>query len=247
MGTVRIGQTEVAYEVKHSSKARERKITVTPERVEVLVLDGDSEADIDAFLGRKKQWLFNALREVESKTVKRAVVPRLMTGARIPYRGRNVRLTVRRHDGPHIEIAYRNGFEVDLPDWVGDDDRDHIVAAEIKLWLKRRVRRDVMEVASRYRNKFDLKPRAIRVAEMKQGWGACGATGAVLINWNLVFAPKSVLEYVVVHELAHLKHRSHGPEFWSYLASIMPDYLRPKAWLDANQGSLSSDFLVRSA
>lgn len=246
MGTVWIGQTEVAYEMRRSSKARERKITVTPERVEVLVLDSDGDADVDAFLARKKQWLFNALREVEEKTAKRAVVPRLMTGARIPYRGRNVRLIVRRHDGPHIEIAYRHGFEVDLPDWVGDAERDEIVATEIKLWLKRRVRRDVGEMATRYKNRFGLKPRTIRVSDMRNGWGACGPTGAILINWNLVFAPKSVLEYVVAHELAHLKHRSHGPEFWTHLAGILPDYKRRKAWLDVNQGALSPDFLNRN-
>jgi len=243
MGVVRIGQTEVAYELRRTATASERRITVTPGHVEVLALTTDDDAAIDDFLKRKRQWLFNTLRELETKTAKRAVVPRFMTGSKIPYRGRMARLTVRRHDGAHVEIDYRNGFLVDLPSWVRDEDSDGIVATEIKLWLKRKVRRDVMEVASSYGKKFGLKPRAIRVADMKTGWGACGPTGSILINWTLVFAPKAVLEYVVVHELAHLKVRSHGPDFWAHLATLLPDYERPKGWLDTHQGVLDASFL----
>ncbi len=244
MGIVRIGQTEIAYDLRRSSTASERRITVTPGHVEVVALTTDDEAEIDAFLTRKRQWLFNSLRELETATAKRAVVPRFMTGSKIPYRGRMTRLTVHRHGGPHIEISYRNGFLVDLPSWVGEEDQDAVVSSEIKLWLKRRVRRDVLEIASSYHRRFGLKPRAIRVADMKTGWGACGPTGTILINWTLVFAPKAVLEYVVAHELAHLSIRSHGPEFWAYMAKLMSDYARPKGWLDRNQGSLDADIFA---
>lgn len=243
MGMVRIGQTEVAYELRRTATISERRITVTPGHVEVLALTTDDDAAIDAFLSRKRQWLFNTLRELETATAKHAVVPRFMTGSKIPFRGRNARLTVRRHDGAHVEISYRNGFLVDLPSWVRDEDSDGIVATEIKLWLKRRVRRDVKEIAATYSRRYGLKPRTIRVADMKMGWGACGPTGSILINWTLVFAPKTVLEYVVAHELAHLKVRSHGPEFWAYLATLLPDYGRPKGWLDTHQGALDASFL----
>lgn len=243
MGVVRIGQTEVAYELRRTATASERRITVMPGHVEVLALTTDDDAAIDDFLNRKRQWLFNTLRELETKTAKRAMVPQFMTGSKIPYRGRMTRLTVRRHDGAYVEIDYRNGFLIDLPSWVRDEDSDGIVATEIKLWLKRRVRRDVMEIVSAYGKKFDLKPRAIRVADMKTGWGACGPTGSILINWTLVFAPKAVLEYVVVHELAHLRVRSHGPDFWAHLAVLLPEYERPKGWLDTHQGALDAAFL----
>jgi len=244
MGVVRIGQTEVAYELRRSGATSERRITVTPGHVEVLALATDDDAEISAFLSRKRQWLFNTLRELEAATTKRAVVPRLMTGSKIPYRGRMVRLTVRRHDGPHVEISYRAGFLVDLPSWVQQEDQDRIVATEIKLWLKRRVRRDVREIVAAYRRRLGVTPRTILVSDMKSGWGACGPTGSILVNWALVFAPKTVLEYVVAHELAHLKVRSHGPDFWAHLASLLPGYERPKAWLDVHQGSLDAGFLA---
>ncbi|TGS52021.1 M48 family peptidase, partial [Mesorhizobium sp. M3A.F.Ca.ET.201.01.1.1] len=85
--------------------------------------------------------------------------------------------------------------------------------------------------------------RSIRAAEFANGWGSCGAEGNVLINWHLVFAPKKVLEYVIAHELAHLRHRSHGPAFWNFLGTVVHDFETSKAWLEANQGSLSAEFL----
>ncbi|MES0000575.1 M48 family metallopeptidase [Mesorhizobium sp. M0051] len=99
------------------------------------------------------------------------------------------------------------------------------------------------EIAADYSSRFGLAPRSIRVADFANGWGSCGAEGNILINWHLVFAPKKVLEYVIAHEVAHLRHRSHGPPFWDFLRTIAPDFEASKAWLDANQGSLSAEFL----
>jgi len=101
----------------------------------------------------------------------------------------------------------------------------------------------VKEIPSTYDRRFGLTPRSIRVADFANGWGSCGPEGNVLINWHLIFAPRKVLEYVVAHELAHLRHRSHGREFWDYLDVIAPDYAASKAWLDQHQSTLSADFL----
>ena len=152
-------------------------------------------------------------------------------------------LTVRRSDAERIAITYRNGFIVDLPHWAGDDP-GALVASELKHWLKQRARREVNEIALDYGKRFGLVPRSIRVADFANGWGSCGPEGNVLINWHLIFAPRKVLEYVVAHELAHLRHRSHGRDFWDYLATLIPNNETMKAWLDKHQSRLSADFLA---
>lgn len=243
MRSLRVGQTEIPYELRRTATASERRITVTPGCVEVLALTTDDDNDIEGFLDRKRQWLFDTVRELEAVVANRPVVPRFMTGSKIPFRGRRSALTVRRHDGPHVEIAHKSGFIVDLPSWVTAEAADVVVATEIKLWLRRRIRRDVHEIAAAYGGRFGLKPRSIRVAEFATGWGSCGPGGTIQIDWRLVFAPKRVLEYVVVHEMAHLKERSHGEAFWGFLGTMLPDYDRPKGWLDMHQGSLDASFL----
>lgn len=242
MPTMQIGRTDIAYELRRSATTTERRITVTPGHVEVTVLSTDDDDDIAGFLARKRQWLFDTMRDMQRINASRHAVPRLITGSKIPYRGRKMPLTVRRSDADRITITYRSGFIVDLPHWTGDNP-DRLVASELEHWLKQRARRDVRGIAAVLAKKHDLAPRSIRVADMTNGWGSCGSEGNVLINWHLVFAPRKVLEYVVAHELAHLRHRSHGAQFWRYLCTLMVDYERARAWLDLNQSTLSSSFM----
>lgn len=242
MPTIQIGRTEIAYEIRRSATARERRITVTPGHVEVLALTDDDEKAVEAFLERKRQWLFNTVREMERITAQRHTVPRFMTGSKIPYRGRKMPLTVRRTDAERANVTYRSGFIVDLPHWAGVN-ADHLVASELKHWLKQRARRDVTEIASHYGKRFGLIPRSIRVADFANGWGSCGPEGNVLINWHLIFAPRAVLDYVVAHELAHLTYRSHGSDFWDFLRQIAPHLSDAKAWLDRHQSTVTADFL----
>jgi predicted metal-dependent hydrolase len=239
MPTIQIGRKVLPYELRRSATASERRITITPGHVEVLALTRDNDDDIAGFLERKRQWVFNTVREMERITANRHAVPRFITGSKIPYRGRNMPLTVRRTDAERAAVSYRNGFIVDLPHWAGDD-ADHLVASELKLWLKQRARRDVQKIAAAYGKRFDLVPRSIRTGDLAHGWGSCGPEGNVLINWHLIFAPRKVLEYVVVHELAHLRVRSHGPEFWAHLMLIMPSYPAAKAWLQKYENVLTT-------
>lgn len=242
MSTLQIGRKEIPYELRRSATASERRITITPGHVEVLALTTDNDDDIAGFLERKRQWVFSTVREMERITATRHAVPRFITGSMIPYRGRKMSLTVRRTDAERAAVAYRNGFIVDLPHWAGDD-ADQLVVSELKHWLKQRARRDVQEIAADYGKRFGLVPRSIRTADMTHGWGSCGPEGIVLINWHLIFAPRKVLEYVVAHELAHLRHRSHGREFWGFVASLAPGWEAMRAWLDRHQGQLSDAFL----
>lgn len=242
MPTLQIGRTEIPYELRRSATASERRITITPGHVEVLALTRDNDDDIAGFLDRKRQWVFNTVREMERITANRHAVPRFITGSKIPYRGRKMSLTVRRTDAERAAVTSRNGFIVDLPHWAGED-ADQLVASELQHWLKQRARRDVQEIAGDYGKRFGLVPRSIRVADFTHGWGSCGPEGNVLINWHLIFAPRKVLEYVVGHELAHLRVRSHGPEFWALLVKLIPDFEQSRTWLDRHQSGLAADFL----
>lgn len=245
MRSLRVGNKDIPYELRRSAKISERRITITPGNVEVVAPSTDADSDIENFLRRKRRWVYDNIRELDALTANRAAVPQFRTGSKIPFRGRLMPLTVRRSERAMIEIAFRNGFIVDVPGNINLAALDAVIATELKLWLKRRVRRDVDEIIKSYRERFDLRPRAVRVTNLATGWGTCGAEGTLHISWLLIFAPKRVLEYVVVHELAHLKHRTHGNSFWKFMGLLLPDYEFPKAWLDANQSTLDDSFLKK--
>jgi predicted metal-dependent hydrolase len=74
-------------------------------------------------------------------------------------------------------------------------------------------------------------PRAIRIKAQKRLWGSCSSRGVVNLNWRLILAPEAVFEYVVVHELCHLRIRNHQRAFWQLVGEILPDFATHRRWL----------------
>lgn len=78
----------------------------------------------------------------------------------------------------------------------------------------------------------------ISIREQKTRWGSCSSRGNLNFNWRLIFAPEEVVDYVVVHELAHLREMNHSRAFYSVVESVLPDYRRAQKWLRDNGQSL---------
>lgn len=95
----------------------------------------------------------------------------------------------------------------------------------------------------KYSKKVYRNPKELRVDTFKHLWGSCGKNGIINLNWQLIFAPKSVLEYAVIHELWHLQYRNHSSEFWYKVKIVLPDYEVQKNWLDRNEYLLETDQL----
>lgn len=78
----------------------------------------------------------------------------------------------------------------------------------------------------------------ISIREQKTRWGSCSSKGNLNFNWRLIFAPEDVLDYIVVHELAHRKEMNHSPAFYAVVASVLPDYKTAQRWLREHGESL---------
>ena len=230
-----VGSTDIEYELERRSSIERRYIEVTPNRVLVIVSDQDNDEDVQGFLARKEQWLFDNTQKINGLVSKGNRVHRFVTGVKVPYRGRRMKLTIARKTTPDVDVSFRYGFVVSLPDYVKSDAQDCIVGDALKFWMKRKVKSDVRLIVERYKRKYGLCPKAVRVKDQKHMWGSCSKDGTININWHLVYAPRPVLEYAVLHELCHLKHRTHDSAFWGLVGRLMPDYEVRKSWLDKNE------------
>lgn len=76
-----------------------------------------------------------------------------------------------------------------------------------------------------------LTPKSINVQELQNRWASCIAEGVINFHWRCMMAPLSAIEYIIVHELAHLKHPNHTAEFWYTVEKVLPDYQQAKGWL----------------
>jgi predicted metal-dependent hydrolase len=101
-------------------------------------------------------------------------------------------------------------------------------------WYRKKAREQINERIKYYQPKVGVQPARITVKEQKKRWGSCSSRGNLNFNWRAVMAPSPVLDYIIVHELCHLKHHNHSREFWNLLASILPDYKNRREWLKKN-------------
>jgi len=98
-------------------------------------------------------------------------------------------------------------------------------------WYKKQARKVLTGRVKFFANKYDFKVRKIRISSARTRWGSCSQKGTLSYTWRLVMAPSNVIDYVVVHELCHLKEMNHSKAFWLQVEAILPDYKQRRKWL----------------
>ena len=232
MPVLSVGATDIPYAVRFSDGATRLRIVVTPGDVAVVAPLGTPPGEVASYVRRKRRWVFDAVREIEARH-RRLLIQRYASGAKLQYRGRWLMLDVRAGDVETVEVACRSKFHVSVPPGLDGVGRLEAVRAALHGWLRDRARRDVLRLGRRHQAALGVEAAGFRLSDARSRWGSLGRDGVVRVHWRLVQAPLAALEYVVAHEVAHLVHRTHGPEFWSALSRSLPDWPERKAMLEA--------------
>ena len=238
MPVLTIGQTEIPYRVRESAKASRKRIVVTPEGVEVVVPRGtprEGTQGIDAYLRRRRRWVFDSVREIEERR-RKLLEQRYASGAKLQYRGRWLMLDVKAAPVEQVEIRCRNKFEVRVPEDLERIGRLDAVQIAFDGWLRGRTERDVRRFGRRHEASLGVEAASYKLTDSATRWGSCERDGVVRVHWRLVQAPRTALEYVVAHEVTHLVHRNHSPEFWQVLGGTMPGWREAKGLLERWEG-----------
>ncbi len=115
----------------------------------------------------------------------------------------------------------------------GKEQQD-IARKAVQDWYTVHTEKKVNTVIAKYASALDVLPLKIKVVDQRSRWASCSKTKVLRFNWRLSMMPVSVLEYIVVHELCHLKVHDHSPRFWRIVKSVLPDYEKRRAWLREN-------------
>ncbi|MEL7464267.1 MAG: SprT family zinc-dependent metalloprotease [Pseudomonadota bacterium] len=216
--TERIALDDPETEVVLRRSARARRITLTVPRngdaPRVTAPPRVSAAEIRMFLLRQADWLREALARAPEIEI-------VTAGVRLPVAGRE--LLVIREDGPRRP-----------PRIAGDRlilSGTAPAAPRIAAWLKERARAALLPIVEDSAEAIGARFGRVSLRDPKGRWGSCSSKGDLNFSWRLAMAPPAVLDYVAVHEAAHLREMNHGPRFWALVERLRPDWRDQRNWL----------------
>lgn len=160
-------------------------------------------------------------------------------GKAILLHGNEYKLTIRNFPGKNPKVFFRGSyFEVYINRNSTFADSSAAVEKALSGWLYKRAEVIIGERLKHYCGIIGANYNRFCIKAQKTRWGSCSSKGNLNFNWRLVMAPLWVLDYVVVHELSHLKHMNHSKEFWNTVSLYIPDYKKAVVWLKDNGGTL---------
>jgi predicted metal-dependent hydrolase len=215
---------DISYEIVRSPKRK--KLTITVERDQAVIVHAPQETpddDIQRVIESKRQWILAKLRHPQ-KYQNRLHPPgkEVVNGESAPYLGRDYR----------IEIAETASGDIELTHLFLVPPAHQAKRREVlRDWYIARAREKVLGRGEQHARALGVKFRAAKVVDNRYRWGSCTVNNNVSFNWRLIKAPMFVIDYVVVHELAHLLEANHTSRFWSIVRAHTPAMEKAKAWL----------------
>jgi predicted metal-dependent hydrolase len=186
--------------------------------------------DIDAAVQEKRTWILARLVEQRERAL-HAAANRIVwrDGATIDYLGEKVTVVLDPERSPAAGHAYLldavpPGGLRRLVVGVARDASAERIQEAVQSWLQREARRVFAERAGHFADKLGVRVRRLSLSSAATRWGSANVDGAVRLHWRLIEHPTATIDYVVAHELAHLREMNHGPRFWRLVESVVPEY-----------------------
>jgi predicted metal-dependent hydrolase len=213
-------------EYKIVRSANRRKLTITVERDREIIVHAPtdtSEETVHRLVDTKRQWIFEKLHHSQ-KYQDRVHPPgkEVVNGESAPYLGSDYRIEV--SDTVSGEVEFDRLFLVPV------SRRDKRREA-LKSWYIARAKEIILPRVTEVARELGVTFKAAKIVDKRYRWGSCTLTSNVNFNWRLIKAPMFVIDYVVVHELAHLLENNHTARFWSIVRASSPSMEKAKSWL----------------
>jgi predicted metal-dependent hydrolase len=179
-------------------------------------------AEIDSAIREKQRWIFNKLNERRERSARR-LLPQMqwVDGGKLPYLGNDITLRIRATQVAGIEWnAETQELTVSLPADAGEQQ----LKDRVQSWLQLEAKRVFAERLPLYAEKLNVSYHSFALSSARTQWGSCTADGRIRLNWRLIHFALPLIDYVIAHELAHLREMNHSPRFWATVQSIFPEF-----------------------
>lgn len=219
--TTRFGRKRIDYELSYSPR-KTLAIDVHPDLSVVVTAPKDaSDSAVEEKMQKRAPWIIQQQRFFENYLP--AIPPRrYVSGESHRYLGRQYRLRVHEGDEDAVKMA-RGQINVYLIDPAHKSRIKSLVVG----WFRQRAEtifKELFDEMAARASRHGIEGGSFKIQRMKNRWGSCTKEGRILLNPDLIIAPKQCIEYVIVHELCHLQEHNHGPRFYRLLKTLMPDW-----------------------
>ena len=244
---IRFGEHVVAYALRRA-KRRSIGFIVGAEGLSVNAPKWVGVGDIEAALREKSNWILRKLREQQERAQRlQAAKVDWRDGTSIPYLGENIIVVLDPRAGVSEDGAVLNTDSSSGPDsQQGQLDglpqlTLHIglphtatpaqIRDAVQSWLQRQAKRVFADRCHHFADQLGVRFTRLTLSSAQTRWGSASADGSIRLNWRLIHFALPTIDYVVTHELAHLREMNHSPRFWDVVRSVMPDYEKARGTL----------------
>jgi hypothetical protein len=207
------------------SRRRTLALIVTPEaRVIVRAPLKAPAALIDDFVRKQQGWIKKKIGEMKGRP--QALVHAYEEGEIFWFLGRAYPLHIVNDTGTGVQrtnlLCVSRAIAPDI-------------RSGIQRWYREEAYKEIHSRCMWFSMMTGYSPASVRITDARHRWGSCTSRGGLNFSWRLIQAPLSIVDYVIVHELVHLRQPDHSRKFWAKVEALMPDYQRRREWLRENE------------
>ncbi|MBI5023860.1 MAG: M48 family metallopeptidase [Candidatus Omnitrophica bacterium] len=211
------------------SKRRTLALMISADATLVVRAPAHTPLDtIEQFVGKNTDWIKRTLARLQKRP--QVKQKQFVRGEEFLFLGESHPLEVQNDTDQPLDL--RDGFILNAK----EQSRGRELFIE---WYKNEAKKIIAARVEWWAQRFCLAYKSVNITCANRRWGSCAPNDRLNFSWRLVMAPISVIDYVVVHELAHITHKNHSRRFWNRVEAMYPDHKDAKTWLRENEGMLN--------
>lgn len=220
---------EIAYSLIQSRRKTIAIFVEPDQKVLVKAPIQASKEEIHRIVEKKAAWIAAKREEIAKYQPKHQ---ELITGRQLWYQGKTYSLQILTEaDGERAKQDRQSELSGDKIIVYSNQGQEAEIRQSLMQWYYREAGQWISQRVEYYNNSLKETINRICIKDQKSRWGSCSSKRNLNFNWRIILAPPEVADYVVVHEMCHLRHLNHSAQFWSEVAAILPDYKERRQWL----------------
>jgi predicted metal-dependent hydrolase len=233
LNQIQFGKSIIKYSIIKTKRAKTSQIVVDRDNVIVRTPLSKSKFEIENIVKDKANWIYK--KQFEFKKQKTSIVkPTFSNGSTLPYLGKNCILEIKINQNKNSIQFTDSKFTISLN---SKRPLKKMVKTTYDNWLQKKSNNYLKQRTQKLVIKIGIKPSQIVVKSLKERWGIA-KEGGIILNQNLLKAPQNMIDYIIIHELCHLRINDHSAKYWKLIRSFIPDYEEKIKWFEVNNESI---------